>query len=128
MAWSRQIFTRRIARKRKRTKCTKVRQDIMSKDFPSILLEIERKNRANMIIGGFYREWTRHNNSSKESQMESMKVFTQQIIGATNSNKPTIMLGDANLCINKWENTNYPQNRNCKQTERDIGNERNEND
>lgn len=91
------------------TNNTKVRQDLMSEDFPSIWLEIERKNKANIISGGFYREWTRNGDSSKESQIESIKILTQQIIEATSTNKHTIMLGDANLFMNKWENTNYTQ-------------------
>ena len=39
--------------------------------------------------------------------MENIKTLTQQIIEATSSNKPTIMLRDVNLCMNKWENTHY---------------------
>ena len=33
----------------------KVRKDLMS---PSIWLEVERWSRKNVILGGFYREWT----------------------------------------------------------------------
>ena len=78
--------------------------------------EIKRKNKANLMVGGFYREWTRHNNSSKESQLESIKILTQQIIEATSTNKPTVILGDANLCMNKWDDdTHY--------THKDVANE-----
>ena len=86
----------------------KIRHDLMSENFPSIWLEIERINRTNLTIGGFYREWTRHGDSSKESQLENIKILTHQITTATNLNKPTIILGDANLCMKKWEEIDYP--------------------
>ena len=40
--------------------------------------------------------------------MGYLKVLTQQILEATNFNKPTIVLGDANHSMNKWEEGNYP--------------------
>ena len=36
-----------------------------------------------------------------------MKIFTQQILRGTNSNKPTIVMGDANLCMDRWKDANY---------------------
>ena len=81
----------------------KVRSDLMSEDFPSIWLEAERKNRRSLVIGGFYREWTRQGDSRKESQMNSLKIFTQQILKGADANKPTIVMGDANLCMDRWK-------------------------
>ena len=38
---------------------TKVRDDLMTKEFPSIWLEVTRRKQKNLLICGFYREWTR---------------------------------------------------------------------
>ena len=40
--------------------------------------------------------------------MEGMAIVTQQLTNATSTNKPTVILGDSNLCMNKWTDANYP--------------------
>lgn len=86
----------------------KVRTDLMSEDFPSIWLELEREKRKKLIIGGFYREWRKDNDSSQEAQLDRIKILTKQMAEATKSNSPTIVMGDANLCMEKWEEEDYP--------------------
>ena len=93
----------------------KIRNDLMSENFPSIRLESERENRGNLIIGGFYREWTRHKENSNEAQMKNLSVLTQQIAEATRTLKTTILLGEANLCMYKCEEAIYPH--------KELGNE-----
>ncbi len=48
---------------------TKVRTDLMTKEFPSIWLEITRSKQKNLLICGFYREWTRNGNNSENEQL-----------------------------------------------------------
>ena len=36
----------------------KVREDLMSKDFPSIWCEVQYETEKNILICGFYREWS----------------------------------------------------------------------
>ena len=79
-----------------------IRQDLTSADFPSIWLELENTNQKNMIIGGFYREWSPGGVKSIKAQVEAMRVFTNQIEQAAAENKNIIILGDANLCSIKW--------------------------
>ena len=84
-----------------------IRQDLTSADFPSIWLELENTNQKNMIIGGFYREWSPGGVKSIEAQVEAMRVFTNQIEQAAAENKNIIILGDANLCSIKWNSPNF---------------------
>jgi hypothetical protein len=44
-------------------KYTKIREDLMSTEFPTIWLEIIRTNYKNLLVCGFYREWTRNDDS-----------------------------------------------------------------
>ena len=85
----------------------KIREDLMSDRFPSIWVELDRKNEKNVIIGGFYREWTRNGESSYEKQMENLRIITEQFEKVTEEEKGVIILGDANLCTMKWEDPDY---------------------
>ncbi len=66
---------------------TKVRTDLMTKEFPSIWLEITRSKQKNLLICGFYREWTRNGNSSENEQSVRLKILINQMEQATNEKK-----------------------------------------
>ena len=83
-----------------------VREDLMSNEFPSIWCEEKRENGKNVLICGFYREWSSEGIRSAEAQRKSVSLFTKQIELASKENKSVIILGDANLCALKWE---YPE-------------------
>ena len=83
-----------------------VREDLMSNEFPSIWCEERRDNEKNVIIGGFYREWSTEGIRSAEAQRRSINLFTNQIENAAKDNKNVIILGDANMCSLQWE---YPE-------------------
>ena len=83
-----------------------VREDLMSNEFPSIWCEERRDNEKNVIIGGFYREWSTEGIRSAEAQRRSINLFTNQIENAARDNKNVIILGDANMCSLQWE---YPE-------------------
>ena len=85
----------------------KVREDLMSKQFPSIWLELQRESKKNVLIGGFYREWTREGNKTEEGQIQRLKILLNQMEAAAKEEKCIIMLGDANLCAHQWANENY---------------------
>lgn len=59
---------------------TKTRTYLMSGDFPSIWLEVEKINKGNIIIGGFHREWTRNKDTPKESQMNNLQWGMQAFV------------------------------------------------
>ena len=84
-----------------------VRMDLASHDFPSLWVEVENNNGANTICGGFYREWSPLGKSTIEAQVTAMEVFTEQIERATAENKTILILGDANLCSEKWKLPSY---------------------
>ena len=88
---------------------TKVRTDLMTKEFPSIWLEITRSKQKNLLICGFYREWTRNGNSSENEQSVRLKILMNQMEQATNEKKTVILLGDANLCADQWDEETYYQ-------------------
>ena len=54
-----------------------------------------------MLVGGFYREWARHGDSTQKRQLYAIKLFTDQIEKATRENKNVIILGDALNAANK---------------------------
>jgi hypothetical protein len=87
----------------------KVREDLMSTEFPSIWIEIERKNVKNILICGFYREWTRTSTGSRtdREQIENLQVLTEQMTRAKEESKEVLMMGDANLDSLKWESSEY---------------------
>ena len=87
----------------------RLREDLMSPDFPSIWLEMTRNNEKGCIISGFYREWTRNGIRSEEEQLKSMEVFTKQMEQASMENKNMILMGDANICTLKWDEDNFRQ-------------------
>ena len=76
--------------------------DLTSNEFPSLWMEVENKSGVNTICGGFYREWTPMGKNTIEAQVSAMETFTEQIERATNENKTLLIMGDANLCTERW--------------------------
>ena len=77
----------------------KLREDLMSPNFPSIWVEEEIELGKNIIIGGFYREWSIDGTVSSTNQTTAIKIFTSQMEAASRENKSIIVLGDANIFI-----------------------------
>ena len=69
----------------------KIREDLMSADFPSIWIEEDLENVKNLIIGGFYREWSIDGTVSCTNQTKSIRIFGNQIEAATRENKSIIL-------------------------------------
>ena len=44
----------------------RLREDLMSTEFPSIWLELMNERESNLIIGGYYREWAFAGDKSQE--------------------------------------------------------------
>ena len=55
----------------------------MSSSFPSIWVEEEIDNGKNLIIGGFYREWSTNGIVSTTNQVNAIKNFGAQMENAT---------------------------------------------
>jgi hypothetical protein len=79
----------------------------MSTEFFTIWLEIIRTNYKSLLVCGFYREWTRNDDSTEAGQSQRMKILTDQMERATKENKSIIMMGDAKLCALKWYEEEY---------------------
>jgi len=84
-----------------------IREDLSSKDFPSLWIELVNDTGRNVLCGGFYREWAPKGEKSISAQVTSMKIFTRQIETATQENKSILIMGDANLCNLKWDTQGY---------------------
>ena len=50
-----------------------VKIDVMTDDFASIWLEVQNPKHKDLIIGGFYREWTR---DGVKNEAEQIITFT----------------------------------------------------
>jgi hypothetical protein len=78
----------------------------MSTKFPAIWTEINREHQKNLLICGFYREWNRDGLKNETYQLNRLKQFSEQIQTATLANKVLVIISDANLCSQQWENKN----------------------
>ena len=76
----------------------------MSAKFPSIWLEIDQEKQKNILVCGFYREWTREGSNSEHDQSIRLKILCDQMEMASKEQKCILMLGDANLCAHQWDN------------------------
>ena len=81
--------------------------DLTSKDFPSLWVEIETTSEKNIICGGFYREWAPGGDKSVQAQVKAMQIFTSQIESAVAERKSVIVLGDADLCCERWNSPTF---------------------
>jgi hypothetical protein len=75
----------------------------MSTEFSTIWLEIIRTNYKNLLVWGFYQEWTKNDDSTEAGQSQRMKILIDQMERTAKENKSIIMMGDANLCAQKWD-------------------------
>ena len=80
----------------------KVREDLMSIEFPSIWLEVKQNTGKNLLVCGYYREWSKNGKKTEKEQVESIKVLVEQMEKATNEKKTVVMLGDMNINARKW--------------------------
>ena len=85
----------------------KLRPDLIENAFPSIWLELKQNHKQNILIGGFYREWSNEGLLSLDKQLEAIKLFTKQIETADNEHKKINVVGDANLCSSKWNEEGF---------------------
>ena len=75
----------------------------MSCEFPSIWLEYNPDSRTKPIrIAGFYRVWMQEGSKNNECQLAAIKVFNSQLEKASENHNSVLVLGDANLCAEKW--------------------------
>ena len=79
----------------------------MSSKFPSIWLEIEREHERNILACGFYREWSVDGQKTNQLQLASIKELTVQLETADSENVSIVMLGDVNLCAEKWNEEGF---------------------
>ena len=86
---------------------SKTRIDLMDSEFPSIWVEYKNENSKNVLICGLYREWTKNGDVTQEKQLQSIQILTAQLEAAANEEKEIIVLGDINLCSNKWNNADF---------------------
>ena len=85
----------------------KLRPDLMNPKFPSIWCEEVREFEKNVLICGFYREWTHEGQKTCAIQLEAIKTFCGQIEKAAKENKNMVILGDTNLCAERWLESDF---------------------
>ena len=86
----------------------KQRKDLMDNGLQSIWIELERKNKKNLLIGGFYREWGKTaEEKSLDNQENRLSAFLNQMERAARENKEICVLGDMNLDQKYWEDKKY---------------------
>ena len=80
-----------------------------SPQFFNSLLWLETTNEQNQsrLICGFYREWSNEGLLSTEAQVAAVKILTNQIETADLEKKSIIVMGDANVCASKWNESNF---------------------
>ena len=70
-------------------------------------MEVENPAGKNVLCGGFYREWAPGGDKSVHAQVEAMQSFTDQIERAVSEDKTVVILGDANLCSERWDSPTF---------------------
>ena len=84
-----------------------VRADLMNEEFPSIWIEYKQERKKSTLLAGFYRVWTQEGDKTHGEQLARIKVFNEQIDKASDSKSNIIIMGDANLCSDKWFSTDF---------------------
>ena len=79
----------------------------MTEDIPSIWLEFRDQDQTKIAIGAFYREWTHNGVKTDDEQIKNLGLFCQQIEKCSTKYNNTIILGDMNLCSDKWKEENF---------------------
>ena len=90
----------------------KFREDLSSPDASVMWIEIERKNKKNVLIAGVYREWgyddkNHPKNRSIDKQKERLQIITNSIAMAYAERKEIILTGDINLDMKRWDSVEY---------------------
>ena len=73
----------------------------MSTEFMSIWIDLKENHGKTTTTCSFYREWSHLGKKLEKSQVQRIKIFTNQIEEAAKNRKNIIIIGDANLCANK---------------------------
>ena len=68
-----------------------LRQDLMNNSFPSIWLELHQQHKQNILICGFYREWSNDGLLNVEEQLKGIKILTAQIEAADKEGKNQLL-------------------------------------
>ena len=79
----------------------------MSSVFPSIWVEMIREGEKNILICGYYREWTINGTKNTSDQIKAIQELTKQLEMAEMSKLPIIMMGDMNICSTKWNDPDF---------------------
>ena len=84
-----------------------VKENLMSKDFPSIWLELKTNQAVPIAICGIYRQWSHNGDATEKMQVKQIEELAKQIDIACETYEKVVITGDVNLCSSKWEDTNY---------------------
>ena len=79
----------------------------MSSVFPSIWVEMIREGEKNILICGYYREWTINGTKNTSDQIKAIQELIRQMEMAEMSKLPIIMMGDMNICSTKWNDPDF---------------------
>ena len=71
----------------------------------SIWIEMQNKPEVSILICGYYREWSNDGLLNSKAQLTATKELTRQMEMADAFKLQIIMLGDANICSQKWKDS-----------------------
>ena len=85
-----------------------VRKDLMSEDFPSIWLNLTSHTGSKLLCGLFYHLWQdTASSTSLNDQTSRLEIFLEQLERAANQCKHVVVLGDANIDVNRYDDPTY---------------------
>ncbi len=85
----------------------RVREELMSPAIPSVWLDIAADNHITTACFT-YREWSPGGDKSKEAAHSALNTLISQIETASGGGRRVLVMGDLNLCQEKWDSLSYP--------------------
>ncbi len=86
----------------------KQRMDLMDCGFQSVWIELERKNKRNLLLCGLYREWGKTpEEKALDAQEDRLSIFLNQVEKASKEKKEVCIMGDMNLDHKHWQDKKY---------------------
>ncbi len=84
-----------------------IREDLMSRDVPSVWLDISTGKQTTTVCFT-YREWSPKGVKTSEATHAALATLVNQIEIACTGRRPVLLMGDLNLCQDRWDLPTYP--------------------
>ena len=80
---------------------------LQSKEFLSIWLELTNPIQKNLILGGFYRQWSSESCKKEEAEEQGINIFIDQLEKATNEDKKSAYYGRCQSLLKHLERSSF---------------------